>query len=181
MAGLTPFPKFDVYSDESSVGIRWTKYVAKLENLFVGLNIDSKKRKKALLLHYSGDEVFEIYETLNLGADDQNYDDTKTGLNNYFNPKKNKEFERYEFRNLKQMKNETIDQFVTKLRQKASNCEFTDKDAEIKSQMIQGCSSQKLRTKCLEEDKNLSDLLTMARTMEIAQKTGEMYDKQWPK
>ena len=58
---------------------------------------DSKKRKKALLLHYSVYEVFEIYTTLNLGADDQNYDDTKTGPNNYFNPKKNKEFERYEF------------------------------------------------------------------------------------
>ena len=100
-AGLTPFPKFDVYSEESSVGIRWKKYVAKLEHLFVGLNIDSKKRKKALLLHYSGDDVFKIYETLNLGADDQNYDDTKTGLDNYFNPKKNKEFERYEFRSLK--------------------------------------------------------------------------------
>ena len=138
--------------------------------MFVGLNIDSKKRKKALLLHYSGDDVYEIYETLNLGADDQNYDDTKIGLTNYFNPKKNREFERYEFRAMKQMKNETIDQFVTRLRQKSVNCEFTDKDAEIKSQMIQGCSSQRLRTKCLEEDKTLTDLLTMARTMEIAQK-----------
>ena len=81
MAGLTPFPNFDMYSDESSVGIRWTKYVEKkLENLFVGLNIDSKKRKKTLLLQYLGDEVFEIYKTLRLGADDQNYYDTKTGL-----------------------------------------------------------------------------------------------------
>ena len=176
-AGLTPFPKFDVYGEESSVGIRWKKYVAKLENLFVGLNIDSKKRKKALLLHYSGDDVFEIYETLNLGADDQNYDDTKTGLDNYFNPKKNKEFERYEFRCLKQMKNETIDQFVTRLRQKSANCEFTDKDAEIKSQMIQGCASQRLRTKCLEQDKTLTDLLTMARTMEVAQKRSKTYGK----
>ena len=92
--------------------------MTKLENLFVGLNIDSKKRKKALLLHYSGDKIFKIYKTLNLGADDQNYDDTKTALNNYFNPKKNKEFERYEFRNSKQMKNETIDKSVTRFRQK---------------------------------------------------------------
>ena len=68
------------------------------------------------------------------------------------------------------MKNETIDQFVTRLRQKSANCEFTDKDAEIKSQMIQGCASQRLRTKCLEQDKTLTDLLTMARTMEVAQK-----------
>ena len=44
-------PKFDVYSEERSVGIRWKEYVAKLENLFVGLNIASKKRKKALLLY----------------------------------------------------------------------------------------------------------------------------------
>ena len=68
------------------------------------------------------------------------------------------------------MKNEMSDRFLTRLRQKASNCEFTDKNTEIKSQMIQGCLSQKLRTKCLEEDKNLADLLTVARTMEIAQK-----------
>ena len=57
--------------------------------------------------------MYDIYETLNLGADDSNYDDTKTALTAYFEPKKNKEFERYEFRNLKQFKDETIDQFAT--------------------------------------------------------------------
>ena len=170
MAGLPPFQKFDVFNEETSLGIRWTKYVSKLENMFTGLAIDSKKRKKALLLHYAGDDVFDIYETLNLDGNDSNYDETKKGLGDYFNPKKNKEFERYEFRNMKQSKSESIDQFVTRLRQKATNCDFTDKDVEIKSQMIQGCYSQKLRTKCLEEDKALDVLLTMARTMEIAQK-----------
>ena len=100
MAGLPSFPKFDVHTDENSLGIRWRKYLGKLENLFIGLNIENRKRKKALLLHYSGDEVYDIYETLNLGADDSNYDDTKTVLTAYFEPKKNKEFERYEFRNL---------------------------------------------------------------------------------
>ena len=84
------------------------------------MNIDKNKRKKALLLHYSGDEVFEIYETLNLGEKDDNFDDTKTALKNYFQPKKNKEFERFEFRNIRQIKGDTIDQFVTKLRQKLS-------------------------------------------------------------
>ena len=63
MTGLTPFPKFDVFGEESSLGVRWDKYVAKLENLFVGPNIDSKKRRKALLLQYAGDEVFEINQT----------------------------------------------------------------------------------------------------------------------
>ena len=90
-----------------------------------------------------------------MGDNDSNYDTTKTALGNYFNPKKNKEFERYEFRNIKQGHNETIDQFATRLRQKAEDCDFTDKDGEIKSQIIQGCYSHRLRTKCLEDDKEL--------------------------
>ena len=80
-----------------------------------------------------------LFSYLFLGADDSNYDDTKTALTAYFEPKKNKEFEQYEFRNLKQFKDETIDQFATRLRQKSENCEFADKDGEIKSQIIQGC------------------------------------------
>ena len=169
MAALPSFPKFDVYSDESA-GVRWNKYVSKLENLFVGMNIDKNKRKKALLLHYSGDEVFEIYETLNLGEKDDNFDDTKTALKNYFQPKKNKDFERFEFRNLRQTKGDTIDQFVTKLRQKAEICEFLDKEGEIKSQIIQGCSSKRLRMKCLEEEKSLNEILIFARSIEMAEK-----------
>ena len=89
--GLPSFQKFDVSNDENSVGIRWNLDMA----------IDAKKREKALLLHYAGDEVFEIYETSNLGADESNYDATKKVLGDYFNPKKNKEFERYDLRNIK--------------------------------------------------------------------------------
>ena len=144
---LPSFPKFDVFTEESSLGVRWEKYVNKLENLFTGLNITSKKRKKALLLHYSGDDVYEIYDTLNLGADEENYDDTKDQLETYFNPRKNTQFEIFEFRNMKQLKGETIDQFTLRLRQKAKNCAFTNAEPEIKSQFIQGMSSQKLRTR----------------------------------
>ena len=102
---------------------------------------------------------------------------TRKRLTAYFEPKKNKEFERYEFRNLKQFKDETIDQFATRLLQKSENCEFADKDGEIKSQIIQGCFSQKLHAKYLEEDKTLKDMLTMARTMEIALKQAECMEK----
>ena len=60
---LPVFPKFEINGDSTTTGQRWTKYISKLENLFVAMNIDSRKRKKALLLHYAGDEVFEIYGT----------------------------------------------------------------------------------------------------------------------
>lgn len=156
MSGIPVFPKFDVYADRHTVGVRWRTYTSQLENLFVGMNIDSKKRKKALLLHYAGSEVFGVYETLDLATADDNYQDTKDALQNYFNPIKNTEFEKYQFRNIKQMKGQTIDEFVTKLHQKAEHCGFDKKDAEIKSQLIAGCSSEKLLRKCLEEDFDIS-------------------------
>ena len=45
MAGLSQFPKFEILSEQHSLGERWKKYVAKLENLFVGLYSVSRKRK----------------------------------------------------------------------------------------------------------------------------------------
>ena len=93
MAGILPFPSFNVHSEENSLGPRWTKYIAKLEILFVALDMEARKRKKALFLHYAGDEVFDIYDTLGLSGDKANYDEVKQGLTNYFQPKKNKEFE----------------------------------------------------------------------------------------
>ena len=115
MSAIPSFPNFNVHGEENSLGPRWTKYIAKLENMLIACNVESRKRKKALLLHYAGDEVFEIYETLGLSDDETNYEAVKQGLTNYFQPKKNKEFERYEFRNMRQNRGETIDQFATRL------------------------------------------------------------------
>lgn len=168
-SSLPVFPKFEVNGDsQSSIGYRWEKYIQKLENLFVGMSIESKKRRKALLIHYAGDDVFDIYQTLENTGDESGYDETKTALTNYFKPQVNKEFEIFQFRQMKQTDSETVDEFTTRLRQKAEYCSFTDKTAEIKSQIIQGCKSSKLRRKALQENLNLSNLLLAARTMELA-------------
>ena len=63
---------------------------------------------------------------------------------------------------------ETLDQFYTRLRQLASNCEFDKVDAELKSQIILGCKSSTLRRKALEDDKCLEDLLKLGRVSEAA-------------
>ena len=77
--------------------------MSKLGNLFVAMTIDSCKRKKALLLHIAGDEVFEIYDMLDNTGDKNGFDETKQALTNYFKPKINTEFEIFEFRQMKQM------------------------------------------------------------------------------
>ncbi|MCG8046729.1 MAG: hypothetical protein N0E48_14005, partial [Candidatus Thiodiazotropha endolucinida] len=138
---LPAFPKFETNGDTSSLGHRWEKYLQKLENLFVGMNIDSKKRRKALLLHYAGDDVFDVYQTLPNTGDESGYDETKAALTTYFKPQVNEEFEIFQFRQMKQLESETVDEFATRLRKKAEYCGFTDKPRELKSQIVQGCKS----------------------------------------
>ena len=64
MQNLTPFPPFDYEIDKLNAGPRWEKWIGRLENLFVGLNLKDKgeARKRALLLHYAGETVYDIYE-----------------------------------------------------------------------------------------------------------------------
>ena len=59
----------------------------------------------------------------------------------------------------------------------AETCEFANKAEEIKSQIIQGCTSRKLRTKCLQEDRSLSELLLLARTMELADRQSKIMEQ----
>ena len=118
---------------------------------------DDKERRRALLLYYAGEEVNEIFETLpNTGND---YDTAVTKLTEYFSPKKNTEFEVYKFRQAKQEAGETIDTYHTRLRQLSLTCEFAATDKEVKSQIIQGCASTRLRRRALREDMTLEELI----------------------
>ena len=88
---------------------------------------------------------------------------------NYFTPRRNREYEIYVFRQAKQENNETISAFHTRLRQLAVTCEFDDVDREIKTQIVQGCGSHKLRTKVLENPSyTLTQLLDAGKAMELS-------------
>ena len=58
----------------------------RLENLLVGMGVKDKKRQRALLLHYVGEDVSDIFETLSDTGDD--YATAVTKLTEYFAPKK---------------------------------------------------------------------------------------------
>ncbi|CAC5363752.1 unnamed protein product [Mytilus coruscus] len=167
MASALPvFPPFSVH--ESAADQRWKKWTKRLQNLLVGMNIKDKVRQRALLLHYAGEEVNDIFDTLQETGED--YDTALTKLTEYFAPKKNVEYEIYKFRQAKQETDETIDAFHTKLRQLSVNCEFTDDNREVKSQIVQGCSSSRLRRKALREDMTLEQLLLSARALALSEK-----------
>ena len=168
MATAIPqFEPFDIHAD-GAIAQRWRKWIKRLENLFVAAAISDKKRQRALLLYYAGEEVSEIFDTLPDTGDD--FETAKTKLNAYFDPKKNVEFEIYTFRQAKQNPGETMNSYHSRLRQLATTCEFTDVDKEVKSQIIQSCTSQRLRRKALRDSTmTLEALLAEARALEVSE------------
>lgn len=161
---LPQFPEFAVHA-EGSTATRWKKWKDRLGNLLIAVNISDKKRRKAILLHYAGEEVNDIFTTLTLAQDEEDpYKQALDALDAYFVPKRNKEYDIYKFRQSKQETGETIDTFHTRLRKLAETCEFEKTDNEIKSQIIQSCSSTRLRRRALRESEiNLKQLLLLAR------------------
>ena len=97
------------------------------------------------------------------------YEGTKTILNNYFMPKINVQMEIYNFRKCHQRDDQSLDEYATELRQLGRNCNFNDVDGEMLSQIIQHCRSNRLRRRALREnDKSLSDILTLGRSLELS-------------
>jgi len=159
--------KFSV-QDSSSAGAQWNIYVARFQNMLRAFKIEEDEQKKSMLLHFAGNELFEIHSTFTEEQKSAGFEDTIKYFNDYFNPRKNTEYHIHLFREAKQYEDETIDQFHTRLIQLAIPCQFVNKEAEIKSQIIQKCASQKLRIKALQETMTLQQLLVLARSIEVS-------------
>ena len=201
---LPVFPPFDPELDKADVAARWKKWLSRLENLFVAMNIQDDKRKRALLLHYAGEQVHDIFDaersaymtststrstststtststsTTDTSSsstadaphspDCSTFDGAKKILDTYFAPKRNVQMEIYVFRSCKQKPDQTLEAYVTELRRLALTCSFPDTEQEILSQVIQHCSSQRLRRQALRNpDKNLNEIIILGRMLEQA-------------
>ena len=126
-------------------------------------------QKRAFLLYQAGEATQEIFDTLEETGDD--YKTAIEKLDEYFTPKKNVDYEIFQFRQAKQNNGETTDQFATRLRKLAAHCEFHDLDQEIKTAIIQNGQSKHLRRFALRQDKvTLKDLLSKARALENSER-----------
>ena len=151
---------------QTTIALRWEKWINRFDIFLVARNINNGERKKAMLLHSAGEEVYDVYDSLQIPAA-STYDQFKTILSEYFAPKRNMQYERYVFRNESQSASQTIDSYYTKLKGLAKHCEFADIDGEIFSQIIQKCSDNHVREKGLSEPNlSLQNLLLYARSRE---------------
>ena len=116
--------------------------------------------------------MYDIFETL---GESNDYNGAIEKLTEYFSSQKNTEHQILMFSKCYQWQSETLDQFQTRLQMLAKDCEFHDRNNEVKRQIIQACNSSQLRRSALEmtpEECTLTKILAIGRRMEVAKWDG---------
>ena len=90
------------------------------------MSITQASRKKALLLHYVGEETCDVFETLTVPELTERSDEYKTA--DYFEPQKCVDHHVYVFHQEPQKSGENITEFYAHLQLLARKCEFTNTD-----------------------------------------------------
>ena len=58
--GLPPFS----VNPADTASNRWEKWIRRLENFLIAKDINEDDRKRAMLLHYAGEEVFDLADSV---------------------------------------------------------------------------------------------------------------------
>ena len=161
----------------------WKLWKQKFE-LYLTASGKEKKEdnvKIAILLNLLGDEGIKIYNTFEYGEteDKEKLSVVLAKFNSYCNPTKNLVYEHFKFFKREQLPGETIDQFVTALRQLASTCEFKEKDVLIRDRIVLGVRDARIQEKLLQNANiQLNETIDISRSMEASVLTQKEISKE---
>ena len=153
----------------SNLPEQWEKFKLHVELIFSGpLKDKPEEDKVSYLLLWIGEEGRQIYKTwppfAEGSGDEKKLEPHFKRFKAHVQPKLNPIFARYRFNNEIQG-SDTIDNFVTRLRIRAQDCEFKEKDNMIRDRIVFGCSSPRVREKLINE----GDKLTMDKAIQVVQ------------
>ena len=131
-----------------------------------------EKQRLAIFLHLVGEEALEIYNTFSLSTAEQKLDILFKKFEDYCNPRRNITFEQHKFFTCVQEPTESIDQYVTELRTKASTCEFGELcESLVRDRIVCGIVYDTMREKLLQEtDLSLQKAIDMCRASEFSKR-----------
>lgn len=155
---------------------KFSRWVARLEGAFGIFGISEEAKKLALLLHYMGQETYDVLCDKMSPAEptSKSYAQIVCLLDQHFDPQPLEIVENYRFHLRKQQDGESIDEFLTALRRLSMNCKFgTYLDTAIRNQLVFGLRSQKIQDRLLEtKDLTLEKAKERAIAMEMSAKGG---------
>ena len=158
--------KDDLMSNWSFFRDQWEDY-----EIATGLNDKDKTVRVATLRSVMGRECLQILKNLDITEDDRK-DPKKCidALENYFKPTRNEIYERYIFYSSDQGPNETIDQWVTRLRQLTKSCNFENMtDSLLRDRIVLGTKDKAARARMFRDKAvDLHGAIDQLRASEIA-------------
>ncbi|KAJ8033383.1 hypothetical protein HOLleu_23606 [Holothuria leucospilota] len=177
-------------SFEGNLSTNWKKWIERFDLYLVASGVYKKdaKLQSYLFLHVIGEQGLDVYNSFKFDneIDRHNVTALKAKFEAYCAPRKNITYERHKFSSRVQQEGETIDQYVTDLRNLSTTCEFGDlKDSLIGDKIVCGLRSDSLRERMLrEEDLTLEKAINTCRAAESSKSqaktlTGPVSQKKW--
>jgi hypothetical protein len=115
-------------SFDGNLSENWKKWLQSFELYMVATGKDEKSGKVqcANFLHVAGEDARAVYNALDYltGEDRNNIELLKKKFKEYCEPRKNLTWVRHQFFSRSQGPSETIDAYVTDLKNRAKDCEF---------------------------------------------------------
>ena len=155
LAGLPAPSNFEVIGDQSTLAQRWKRWKDEFELYCSASGVSNLVQKRALLLHLSGHHIREIVSTYpeEIRGKADEYDKTATCLDEHFKEKKNVPKARQCFINLKPNSNESVSNYVTRLKKTAEHCDYgAEMNNMIRDKAIQSIMDDGLRSKLFRTD-----------------------------
>ena len=142
-------------------------------NLWFAANDTSPDKQFNFILLWSGQEGLELSETWELSENDLKDPKNVWEKLEASEPKENFRIHRLEFQKILQAKNdESVDEYVTRLKLKMNKCKIVNKDERIIDQIIAGIKYPEAQRKLLQRD----DTLTLSQAIDVC-KTQEASTK----
>lgn len=159
-----PTPTIDF--DATNLPEEWRKFKQHVELVFKGPMLDKDDSVKATyILLWVGAKGRDIFNTWQLSEDDsKKLDILYTRFKGYCEPKLNPLFARFKF-NHEIQGNSTLEEFVTRIKLSARDCNYKDPEEMIRDRIVFGINADQVRERLLNEGESL----TLDKTIQIAQ------------
>lgn len=169
MAHFKPPPSLSL---QGNLAENWKTWLQRYELFAIASGVAEKSEEVqcATFLHVAGEEAIKVSNTFVFANDERDkIAPLKQKFQDYCEPRKNLPYIRHMFFTRVQGPSETIDTYVTDLKNKAKDCEFGDLcDSLIRDRIVCGIRDDQVRARLLREaDLTLVKALDVCRASEL--------------
>ena len=157
---------FQINENRNETASDWEKWLRNIERQFHYFGINDPEMKKDGLIIYGGQIIADLEDTLldltGEEAGEDAYAQLINKLNKHFLPKKNKDFARFQFENLKQSHDESLSRYYTRIREIARKCDFSNESEAIRDHLIETMTNNVIRIKAMRKNWTVDEILEEA-------------------